>query len=53
MLLKAEATELPDLEHAVDDLLDELEKHQDRRYNRDEFKRYLMFPNTRKTETPV
>jgi len=48
MLLKVETTELPDLESVVDDLLNELEADQSCRYNRDEFKRYLMLPNSGK-----
>ncbi len=46
VLLKAEPSELPDLEGAVDGLLDELEANHQHHYNRNEFKRYLMFPNT-------
>jgi hypothetical protein len=49
MLLKAEATELLDLENVVDDLLGELEVNQSSVYDRNEFKRYLMFPNALNT----
>jgi hypothetical protein len=48
IILHAEAQELPDLEEAVDCLLDELEGKYQRPYNRNEFKRYLMIPNTRR-----
>jgi len=41
-ILQAEGATLPDLEGALDDLLDELEKGQNRKYKRTEFKRYLM-----------
>jgi hypothetical protein len=47
LILRAEATELPDLEDAVDDLLDELEAGHEYHYKRNEFKRYLMIPNMR------
>lgn len=46
-LLKAESVELPDVEDALDCLLDELERDHQHRYKRNEFKRYLMVPNTR------
>jgi hypothetical protein len=46
VILSAEAEELPDLEQAVDDFLDELEAELQIRYDRTEFKRYLMLPNT-------
>jgi hypothetical protein len=42
VILKAEAEELPDLGQAVDDFLDELEGKLQARYDRAEFKRYLM-----------
>ncbi len=45
-LLNAEATELPELEQAVDSLLDELEGDHGHKYNRSEFKRYLIIPTT-------
>jgi len=45
IILRAEAEELPDIEQALDDLLDELEAKLQARYNRTEFKRYLMLPN--------
>ena len=48
LLLNAEPTELPDLEEATEGLLAELEAKQGGRYKRDEFKRYLMLPNTSK-----
>jgi hypothetical protein len=51
-ILKAERKELPDLEGAVDGLLDELEAGRSERYDRSEFKRYLMVPNTRGTSRP-
>jgi len=47
LVLKSEAEELPDLECALDELIDELESSSPLRYKRDEFKRYLMIPNTR------
>jgi hypothetical protein len=47
IILHAEATELPDLEQAVDDFLDEMEVQLHSRYDRAEFKRYLMLPNIR------
>jgi hypothetical protein len=43
-VLKAEKTALPDLAEAVDDFLDELEADHNRKYDRAEFKRYLMLP---------
>jgi hypothetical protein len=47
MLLKAESAELPELEKALDSLLDELEESdKPRKYYRQEFKRHFMFPNT-------
>jgi head-tail adaptor len=46
VILKAEVEVLPDLEEALDDLLDDLETELGTRYNRTEFKRYLMIPNT-------
>ena len=46
-ILKSEGEMLPDLESALDDLLDELEKNQNGKYRRSEFKRYLMIPNTK------
>jgi len=45
-ILKSEGSTLPDLESALDDLLDELEEGKNRKYTRAEFKRYLMLPNT-------
>jgi hypothetical protein len=45
-ILNSEGTTLPDLEAALDALLDELEQAQQRKYKRDEFKRYLIIPNT-------
>jgi hypothetical protein len=53
IFLKAEPQELPDLEEAVDCLLDELEGRDQQHYNRNEFKRYLMIPNTRKSTWTV
>ena len=47
VILKAEPLELPDLEQAVDDFLDEMEAGSPMQYDRTEFKRYLMLPNTR------
>ena len=47
VILKAEAEELPDLNQAVDDLLDELEAGSQGHYNRAEFKRYLMLSTRR------
>lgn len=41
-LLKDESGKLPDLEGALDNLLDELEANHARRFNREEFKKYLM-----------
>lgn len=52
-LLKAEPTELPELEDALDSLLDELEKDQQFKYKRSEFKRYLLIPNTRQEFTSL
>jgi hypothetical protein len=46
--LKDEAKELPELESVVDDLLDDLEENQARHFSRDEFKKYLMIPNSDK-----
>jgi hypothetical protein len=40
----AESTELPDLQKAVDEFLDEMEAERLSKYNRAEFKRYLMIP---------
>ena|ERR1700722_19123093 len=42
IILTAEPTELPELEAALDELLDELETTSSYRYNRPEFKRYLI-----------
>jgi hypothetical protein len=44
-ILKAEASELPDFGHAVDDFLDELDAKSKRKYDRAEFKRYLLLPS--------
>jgi hypothetical protein len=44
-ILKAEASELPDLPQAVDEFLDELEAEHHSSFNRQEFKRYLMIPD--------
>jgi hypothetical protein len=46
-MLAAEASELPDLESAVDSLVDDLEAQSDGRYNRRGFKEYLLIPDTR------
>jgi hypothetical protein len=46
-ILKAEMTELPDLEQETDEFLDEMRDNHDFNPNRDEFKRYLMIPNTK------
>lgn len=43
-ILTAEVAELPDLAKAVDEFLDEMEAEQHSKYNRAEFKRYLMIP---------
>jgi hypothetical protein len=43
-LLKAEPKELPDLETELDSLLDELEKEHGTKYQREQFKAYLMIP---------
>lgn len=43
-ILHAEATELPDFSRAVDEFLDEIEAENQSKYNRAEFKRYLMIP---------
>jgi hypothetical protein len=48
-LLSVEAKELPDLEEALDGLLDELEKAHGAPYKREQFKAYLMIPDTRTT----
>jgi hypothetical protein len=45
-ILKAEGKTLPDLEQTLDELLDELEEGQERKYNRSDFKRYLLIPDT-------
>ena len=45
-ILHDEGSTLPDLEAAVDDLLDELETTDKHQYKRAELKRYLMIPNT-------
>lgn len=45
--LKTEANELPDLEEALDALLDELEIAHLSKFNREQFKAYTMIPNTR------
>lgn len=42
--LKAESAELPDLEDALDSLVDELERAHDQPYQREQFKAYLMIP---------
>jgi hypothetical protein len=47
-ILKAEASELPDLKQAVDDFLDELDSENKRKYDRPEFMRYLLLPSTPK-----
>jgi hypothetical protein len=46
IILRAEAEELPDLEQAVDDFLDELEVELQIQYDRTQFKRYLIIPKT-------
>jgi hypothetical protein len=46
--LKAEAQELPDLETALDALLDDLEKEHGAIYKREQFKAYLMIRETPK-----
>ena len=51
--LKAEAKELPELEAAVDCLLDDLEKTHKTAYQRAQFKAYLMIPNTDNSTTPT
>lgn len=51
IILKAEADELPDLEQAVDELLNELEIRGRPAYKKAEFKRYLMLPNTTRLQT--
>ena len=45
--LKAEQTELPELEEALDALLDELEKAHGSTFKREQFKAYMMIPDTR------
>jgi hypothetical protein len=45
-LLSVEAKELPDLEEALDGLLDELEKTRGGTYKRAQFKAYLIIPDT-------
>ena len=47
LFLKAEAQELPELESELDSLLDELEKKHGSKYNREQFKAYVMIANTR------
>lgn len=44
--LKAEETELPVLEQALDSLLDDLEKKHGSAYKRADFKHYVMFKDT-------
>jgi hypothetical protein len=46
-ILHSEGATLPDLEDALDALLDELEEGEEAKYNRSELKRYLIIPNTR------
>ncbi|HEY1938824.1 MAG TPA: hypothetical protein VGJ33_12885 [Candidatus Angelobacter sp.] len=46
-ILHSETDALPDLEATLDELLDELENGEERKYNRSEFKRYLIMPDTR------
>jgi hypothetical protein len=48
LFLKAEADELPDLETALDALLDDLEKEHGAIYKREQFKAYLMIRETPK-----
>jgi len=48
-ILHAEATELPELETALDGLLTELEGKSLYRYNRPQFKKYLMITSTANT----
>ena len=45
-VLHSEGSTLPDLEAAVDDLLDELETTDGHQYRRAELKRYLIIPDT-------
>jgi len=46
--LKAEGKELPELEGALDSLLDDLEKeHSGATFQREQFKAYLLIPDTR------
>ncbi len=42
IILHAEQSELPDLAEAVDEFLDEMEAERNSKYDRAEFKRYLM-----------
>lgn len=50
--LKAEDNnELPELEKTLDSLLDELEKKHGSAFKREEFKRYMMIPNSRTKPT--
>jgi hypothetical protein len=44
-IVKAEEKELPDFPKAVDDFLDEMEAEHGSKYDRQEFKRYLMIPS--------
>ncbi len=44
--LKAEEKELPELEETLDDLLDELEKAHGSAFKREQFKAYVMIPDT-------
>jgi len=45
-ILNSEGGTLPDLEIALDELLDELERADKHRYKRQQFKSYLMIPDT-------
>jgi hypothetical protein len=49
-LLSVEAKELPDLEEALDDLLDELEKAHGGTYKREQLKAYMMVPDTHRAK---
>jgi hypothetical protein len=46
-ILKLEVSELPDLEQEVDEFLNEMQEEHGFNPNRDDFKRYLMIPNTK------
>ena len=43
-ILQAEPAELPDLSKSVDEILDEMEAEHHSKYDRADFKRYLMLP---------